>query len=579
MTDYLEKLASIQALAEDGNLEQAFEECESIINSWPDNAEALHLSAYILILRGLPDKAIDRLLIAISEVPDNYVYYSTLAVAYQSCGDIPNACACYRRILNLQPNDQMALVSLADLTSVRGVKPKVLEDAKRTSTRLVGYYAANSLAYAERALEVDPGNEMAIEMDHMLNAHIKYNVIAHMDAVVPDGIGRGKPKVIYPLRVTSRIGHLIGEPYLLKCLFDPEEYDLIILTPPRDLAVSGPVYDIALAETFPVAREETGPSVPKWEQALTLWGSDCGIRTVDDRTYVLERINDLMGRVMRNVHEGKPLHKFKLNDVQREKGLDLRRKMGIPAEARIVTLYAREKGYFPTLSHHSHRNADIQSYIPAIKFLVEEGFYVIRIGDDKMHRLPDLGPQVIDAPFHPAYTQLVEPYFVSESSFMIKTLSGPDFLSMAFGIPCLLTNFYWCAHSAQIENDLCIPKKYYSHRFQRELTLSEIASEKELLFSGDVKDFTSRHIELIHNSEQEILSATMEMVSRQRGQYEGNPLYDARFQKLCRRLHEDCAKDIYSDSHLNLYGDYFGPYLAKMILSHSYCDLNPEFLW
>ncbi len=294
---------------------------------------------------------------------------------------------------------------------------------------------------------------------------------------------------------------------------------------------------------------------------------------------MLERVNELAGRVLANMKDGKLPYKLTLNDQEKEQGLRLRTDFGIPADAPIVTLYVREQGYFPAHIHHSHRNANVETYIPAIKYLVEQGFTVVRIGDDKMHRLPDLGPQVIDAPFHAAYDQLVEPYFVSESAFMIKTLSGPDCLSMAFGIPSVITNFYWNAFATQIKDDLCVPKKYYSHRYQRDLTLSEIATDKDLLFAGNAVDFTSRHIQLIDNTEQEILQATGEMVARQRGQFEETTAYDTRFRKLCRRIHEDCENNIYSDGHINLETDYFGPYLGGLKISHTYCDSNPDFLW
>ncbi len=571
LSEYIEQLDLIQKQAESGNLEQAFEDCESILSKWPSNTEVIHLSAYILILKGMPEKAVDRLMVAISMQPENHIFHSTLAVAYQSDGNIPEACACYRRVLELQPNDQHALVSLAEIGSMKGLNPEVIKAEKASPERIMGYLLSGSLKYSARAMEIDPSDPGAVGIDRALDVHLRCNLIGIMDAVVPEDIGRGKQKVIYPLRVIGRIGHLIAEPFLLKCLFDPNEYDIVILTMPRDEAVSVPIYDIAMRQTFPVEVEPTSP-------ALELWGLDCGIQTVGDRTYVLEDIMGLGGRVMQNLENGKLPYRYTLDETEQEQGRVLRQEMDIPAGASIVTLYVREEGYLPGLNFHGHRNSDIQNYISAIKFLVKEGYYVIRIGDDKMHRLPDLGPQVVDAPFHHAYNRHVEAYFVSESSFMIKTSSGPEFLSMAFGIPSLLTNHFWSPFLAQIENDLCVPKKYYSHRYQRELSLSEIATDKELLFSNDVRDFTSRHIQLIENTDLELLSATKEMVHRLRGNYEENEVYDTKFRDICRRIHEDCQKDIYSDSHMELEADYFSPYLGGLKISHTYCDSNPNFL-
>ncbi len=572
MSEYLKKLISIQKNAEAGNLEQAFRDCEEIIANWVDNAEALHLSGYILLLRSMPEEAIPRLLKAISEQPGNFVFHSTLAIAYHADGNMAEAAASFRRVLNLKPDDQDALVSLAEFASQKGIDPEGLAEARGSAMRYMGYMIDKSLEYSARANAVSSNHPGAVEMNKLLQRHLMTNVIKKLNDAVPDDVGRGKPKVIYPLRVIGRIGHLILEPFFLKCLYDPDEFDIIILTPNHELAVSPTVYDIAMRQTFPV-------DVTNNCEAMNLWGTSCGIHTVGDRTYVSGRIGELGGRVLRNMKDGQFPHRFKLNDGEKEQGQELRRKMGIPADAPIVTLYVREKGYLPSLSYHSIRNAKIENYLPAIKYLTGQGFFVVRIGDDKMNPLPDLGRQVIDAPFHPAYSQLVEPYFVSESAFMLKTISGPDSLSLAFGVPSLITNIYWQSLLATKKDDLCIPKKYYSHRYQRELTLAEIALDKKLMFSGDVNDFTARHIELLENTDEEILAATKEMVARLDGRYQGNETYDARFQKLGSRIHADCENDIYSDSHTELDLDFFGLYLNGIRISHAYCDLNPDFLW
>ncbi len=572
MSDYMEKLVSIQKNAEEGNLELAFQDCESIIADWPHKSEALHLSAYILILRGLPEQAIPRLLTAISSQQDNAGYHATLAIAYQSDGKLQEACASYRRVLELNPDDQETLIALADIISQKGIDPAKVIAAKGTSLKVMGYLISKSLEYAERATAIGSDHAGAVWIDKMLHRHLQENVFKVVDAAVPDDIGRGKHKVIYSLRVTGRIGHLISEPFLLKCLYDPDEYDIIILTLPRDAAISGPVFDISMRQTFPVELEPKHP-------ALKMWGINCGIHTIDDRTYVLDRIGDLAGRVLKNLKGGDFPHRYSLNEEELDQGQKLRREMGIPPDAPIVTLYVREMGFFPSLTYHSIRNGNIDNYLPAVKYLTDEGFYVVRIGDDKMHRLPDMGPQVIDAPFHKANNKFVELYFVSQSTFMLKTISGPDNLSITFGVPSLLTNMYWTPIVATIKDDLCIPKKYYSHRYRRNLTLSEIADDKKLLFSGNASDFTARHIELLENTEEEILAATQEMISRLRGEHQENVSNSTRFRNLCQRIHNDSKNDIYSDYHMELDADYFGPHLSRLNISDANCEFNPDFLW
>ncbi|HER26381.1 MAG TPA: tetratricopeptide repeat protein, partial [Rhodospirillales bacterium] len=232
MSNDQESLEKIQESAENGDLEQAFAQCEKIIEQNPGDGEALHLSAYILILQGLPDRAIDRLLQVIGEHPGSADYHATLAIAYQSDGNKKEACASYRRLLNLVPDDLGALISLAEMNAVNGIDAKNVDIQEGVSVRMMGFFVARSFTYFERALAVDSSDPGVTEFGQALVRHLQQNMTSKMDAAVPDGIGRGKPKVIYPLRVIGRIGHLIIEPFLLKCLFDPEQYDIIVLTVP-----------------------------------------------------------------------------------------------------------------------------------------------------------------------------------------------------------------------------------------------------------------------------------------------------------------------------------------------------------
>lgn len=547
-----EELISISQNAERGNVPQAFQDCEEIVKKNPGNSEALHLSGYLAILLGDPETAIQRLLEAITEQPNNVNYLSTLGNAYKTADNLREMCACYRRILNIQPENMSALVNLISVNASKGQLANVHECLRR-------------------AKNLEPNNTEVAEIEKICNKNIQKSFIAPLDAALPDALNSGKPIVIYPLSVVGRMGHLIMEPFLLKCLFDPDEYDIYVITPERKLSVSPPVYDIALRDTFPI-------QVPMDEPVLGLWGHRSGTYKVNNRTYVVDSIVNMFGRVLRNLEGTEYPHQFRLSEEEQEQGLKLRQNMGIPADAPIITLYVREKGFIPERTYHNLRNADIENYLPAIKYLVDEGYFVVRIGDDKMQPLPDLGPQVIDTPFHPAYSQLVEPYFVSQSEFMIKTNSGPDVFTSVFGVPSLWTNTYWHLQLMTNKDDLIIPKKYFSHRYMRYLSMADIASNRELLLAWHTSEYTARHIELVENSSSEILAATEEMLSRVRGNFKGNDTYDKIFRSHCVQIHSDSEKDIYNDISSSSGCNYFAPYFRGLKISHSFCETNPDFL-
>ena len=554
MQDDTQDLTLAMKCAENGDIKKAKEICDGILAELPKNLEARHFQAYLFILMGEFETAISKLLHIVGDCPNNPDIISTLAAAYIKGGDQKKGISFLRRILQLKPDDVEALTDLATIHAE------------------VGHLKA-AIGYCTRALEVSPDHARASQLNKALDEHLFKLHVDPINQFVNDDIGRGKPKVIVPLRLIGRIGHLIIEPFLLKCIYDPAEYDIIFVTPPRGLAISQPVFDISLRDLFFV-EDPHDPQMAAYNQH----GKSIGTYQLDDRTIVLESVADLMVQAVEKARDGQFSYRAVLTEAELAEGMALRSAMGIPVDAKIVTLYVRDSGFFPSLEGHGVRDSSIANYIPAIKHLVDKDYYVVRLGDNKMTPLPDLGQHVIDAPFHPAYTQLVEPYFVSQSDFMIKTTSGPEALSLIFGIPSVYVNAMFTPIFLISKDDLAIFKCYYSHRYERNLSLREIAYDKEILFSCTSDSFVREQIELHENTQEDILNVTMEMTDRMDGTYNPTPSIDERFRKLCQQINKDCSLDT-SDriyGQLEIYS--FLPYLMKGQVSHEYYKSHPELL-
>ena len=139
-------------------------------------------------------------------------------------------------------------------------------------------------------------------------------------------------------------------------------------------------------------------------------------------------------------------YKCRLTLQDKQKGHELRQALKIPDDAKIVTLHVREPGYHWQMEKFYHiRNADIYSYLPALVYLMDNGYHVVRIGDRTMTPLPFTHSRIIDAPFHPLYEDFFDPCFIAESRFYIGMPSGPETLAYIFDIPMLRTNalFQW----------------------------------------------------------------------------------------------------------------------------------------
>lgn len=117
--------------------------------------------------------------------------------------------------------------------------------------------------------------------------------------------------------------------------------------------------------------------------------------------------------------------------------------LGIPVTGRVVTLHVREAGYKRLIGQDerpkdSNRNARIESYFPAIDYLVSQGYTVVRIGDRAM--TPVRRDGVVDLATDARRTDLVELWAIFRSSFFIGCDSGPSFTPLFTNVPALLVN-------------------------------------------------------------------------------------------------------------------------------------------
>ena len=327
-----------------------------------------------------------------------------------------------------------------------------------------------------------------------------------------------RTKVVYVISQIDRIGHLAKESFIFRNYYNSDEYKPVIITYPPHLKprTNRSLYNI-------VTR---GLEVDHTTDDNLIWfchrnrsnSSLIGIKQEGDTIYVLLPPERLIQGFARDFHNREPTYYHSLSPENIERGLKVCGAFGVPTDAPIVTLHIREAGYLPRYDYHSFRDADIESYLPAIEYLIDRGYCVVRLGDDSMKRLRNMPLQFVDAPFHPANSDIVESYFLSVSSFFFGSSSGPAAVAQTFGTPVLFTNSQIQMHIWYGEQDLYLPKLYYSHQLARELTLEEIALSPAHHFAR-AEDFKSAGLELRENSPNEILSAVKEMHERVNGSY------------------------------------------------------------
>ena len=119
-----------------GNLDEADYQYQHILNSSPDNADALHLKGVLQHQKGNPTLAINLIQSAIHLQPLNTGFYLNLAKVWLSQGDYSNALTQYAHILEHTPDHPEALLQSADILLALCESPQADENLFQSACQL-----------------------------------------------------------------------------------------------------------------------------------------------------------------------------------------------------------------------------------------------------------------------------------------------------------------------------------------------------------------------------------------------------------------------------------------------------------
>lgn len=179
---------------------------------------------------------------------------------------------------------------------------------------------------------------------------------------------------------------------------------------------------------------------------------------------------------------------------------------GIPIDRPVVVVHVRESTTKRTEDPEDEvRSASIRSYFPALGFLVDRGYAVVRIGDPSMTRIER--PGVIDLATHPDRSDMAELWCLDRASFFVACDSGPVRYGWLMSVPTLTLNSTNVVGEYPLHvADRYVPKRVTERATGRPLSASDLVSDWYLRSRKDVVRFD--HVE---NTEAEILSAVTEM--------------------------------------------------------------------
>jgi putative glycosyltransferase (TIGR04372 family) len=316
-------------------------------------------------------------------------------------------------------------------------------------------------------------------------------------------------KILWLLDNVNRIGHIFMEPYYMLNLFNNCERNSIILIPATK--------NITNVAALKIIQRYFRIEVCEDMNLFNALFNNVRSNDVQFRDFIVMKWRsrlwlDYLKRCADS--NGFKPKRFNLTYDEIRNGLAIQGQIGIPSNGRIVVLHNREPGYLPQLTYHSGRDAHIENFIPAIEYLTDRGYWVVRIGDPTMVPLPEM-PQVIDLPFYPKRTDFMDIWFSATCTCFIGNTSGPMLIPFVFGRPRLLVNFVGqpCLYGHPF--DLYIPKLHYWRLKNRYLTLAESVRSD----TGRADGYENQGIEIQENSSDDIVDAVREMVHRVEGSF------------------------------------------------------------
>lgn len=213
---------------------------------------------------------------------------------------------------------------------------------------------------------------------------------------------------------------------------------------------------------------------------------------------------------------------------EEEFGKEQLKKLGIPGDYPFVCFHARSFNYCNEMlpksdwERHNYRDSDIRNYILAAQELVSRDYYTIRLGYKINEPLRTKNSKIIDYAFHDR-TDFLDIYLGAKCRFFIGSACGITSIPMIFRRPIAWTNFIPLEHAPTWgKNDLFIPKKLWLREERRFLAFKEIIQSGIGRFLRSCQ-YEERGIEVVENTNDEIVDLVVEMDERLKGLWQSTP--------------------------------------------------------
>ena len=230
--------------------------------------------------------------------------------------------------------------------------------------------------------------------------------------------------------------------------------------------------------------------------------------------------------------------------------------MGIKDDDWFVCIFARDPIHYKKVygyleSPMTFRDSDIDTYVEAAKFIVEQGGYVLRMGMDVEKRFAFQHERVIDYALSHR-SDFMDVYLTANCKIYIGTASGGSDMARIFDKFHLALNWTLVGWAPGGKNEIYMPKTLCNRRTGKQVKYEEALSlTSKWIISLDFnveKALVDIEAELVSNSPQQILAATKELMERVSGTYVESVGYRDRLNVYfrLRHQHNNWCKNVYT---------------------------------
>ena len=231
-----------------------------------------------------------------------------------------------------------------------------------------------------------------------------------------------------------------------------------------------------------------------------------GVRSPKDRV--------LDDRDLHNITENFPPNIW-LKSLEYNNGNRWLESLDIEPDAKVALLLGRDTEYGRTRKdvpeYHMHRNCDINRFDLAAKYLVEQGYYVFRMGSlvKTPFEIADEN-RIFDYAVNGMRTEFRDIFLANRCTFVISVSSGYDALPTAFRKPKVIVN-YPCIGTAPLHyrNSIILCKVIKDTFTHETLTIDDLF-QRGVLFEFDKRSFDRANCFFVDNSSLEIQKTVTE---------------------------------------------------------------------